>query len=298
MRSLLKGAIPDGGPRFHPTDRRRLPAARLRALREGRPRARVGRDVPLVHRGGRRAGDGAARQGPGQPRGGVRRRVRVAVHACQYQRRRPRQGRNGQIPEWRRPRRTQVIGRQRGGSRFAETNGGAVRPFFRRPRRRGRYDRATTPAAPVTDRHSMRRGVHFPAMRSFLAGSLCLLLGLSSSAWGQIDERKSFVESMGFNRAYRVDAWVPMVVNLTSTVGEPAEYQIQVLQPDIDGDRVIYSRLITLNANMQQKYWVYFRPQPTGLEANSIAELQRILRVRLCTRDGKELAILPLTNLL
>ena len=135
-------------------------------------------------------------------------------------------------------------------------------------------------------------------MRSFLVGSLCLLLGLSSRAWGQIDERKSFVESMGFNRAYRVDAWVPMVVNLTSTVGEPAEYQIQVLQPDIDGDRVIYSRLITLNANMQQKYWVYFRPQPTGLEANSIAELQRILRVRLCTRDGKELAILYLTNLL
>jgi hypothetical protein len=132
-------------------------------------------------------------------------------------------------------------------------------------------------------------------MRSFLAGFVALLLGLSSAAHAQIDERRSFVESMGFNRAYRADAWVPMVVNLSSTSGETAEYQIQVVQPDIDGDRVIYSRLITLNANASgQRYWVYFRPKPGGLDAASVAELQRMLRVRVCTRDGKELAILPL----
>ena len=136
-------------------------------------------------------------------------------------------------------------------------------------------------------------------MRSFLAGFVALLLGWSSAAQAQINERASFVESMGFNRAYRVDAWVPMVVNLSSTSGETAEYQIQVVQPDIDGDRVVYSRLITLNANAAgQRYWVYFRPQPTGLDASSVAELQRILRVRVCTREGKELAILPLTNTL
>lgn len=141
--------------------------------------------------------------------------------------------------------------------------------------------------------------VHFCSMRSYLAGFFCLLLGLCPSALAQIDERGSFVESMGFNRAYRADAWVPMVVNLSSTLGEPAEYQVQVVQPDIDGDRVIYSRLITLNANAKgQRYWVYFRPRPTGLDAASIAELQRILRVRVCTRDGKELMILPLTNTL
>lgn len=136
-------------------------------------------------------------------------------------------------------------------------------------------------------------------MRSFLAGFIGLLLGLSPAASAQIDERKSFVESMGFNRAYRADAWVPMVVNLSSTSGETAEYQVQVVQPDIDGDRVIYTRLITLNANAAgQRYWCYFRPQPTGLDAMTVPELQRILRVRLCTRDGKELAILPLTNTL
>ena len=145
----------------------------------------------------------------------------------------------------------------------------------------------------------MRTDVHFLTMRSYLVGIFCLLLGLCPAALAQIDERKSFVESMGFNRVYRADAWVPMVVNLTSTLGEPAEYQVQVVQPDIDGDRVIYSRLITLNANAAgQRYWVYFRPQPTGLEAATVAELQRVLRVRVCTRDGKELMILPLTNTL
>ena len=56
---------------------------------------------------------------------------------------------------------------------------------------------------------------------------------------------------------------------------------------------------VTLNANASgQRYWVYFRPQPTGLDAATVAELQRMLRVRLCTREGKELAILPLTNTL
>jgi hypothetical protein len=145
----------------------------------------------------------------------------------------------------------------------------------------------------------MRTDVHFSIMRSYLAGILCLLLGLAPAALGQIDERNSFVESMGFSRFYRADAWVPMVVNLSSTLGTPAEYQIQVVQPDIDGDRVIYSRLITLNANAAgQRYWCYFRPQPTGLDAASVAELQHILRVRLCTRDGKELMILPLTSTL
>lgn len=143
----------------------------------------------------------------------------------------------------------------------------------------------------------MASDVPFQPMRSYLAGLLFLLLGLSPVALAQIDTRSSFVESVGINRSYRTDAWVPAVVNLTSTLGEPAEYQIQVVQPDIDGDRVIYTRLITLNANAAgQRYWIYFRPQPTGLDAASPAELQRMLRVRLCTREGKELTILPLPS--
>lgn len=143
----------------------------------------------------------------------------------------------------------------------------------------------------------MASDVPFTLMRSSLAGLFFLILGSSPVALAQIDTRSSFVESVGINRSYRTDAWVPAVVNLTSTLGEPAEYQIQVVQPDIDGDRVVYTRLITLNANAAgQRYWIYFRPQPTGLDAASPSELQRMLRVRLCTRAGKELTILPLPS--
>ena len=120
-------------------------------------------------------------------------------------------------------------------------------------------------------------------MRAFLAGLFfsLLLLGLPPAAWGQIDPRGSQVESIGFNRAYRPDAWVPMVVRLKSTLGEPAEYQIQVVQPDMDGDHVIYSRLVTLNAMQTEKYWVYFRPRPTGLDVTSQQELNKAIRVRV-----------------
>lgn len=136
-------------------------------------------------------------------------------------------------------------------------------------------------------------------MRAFLAGLFfsLLLLGLPPAAWGQIDTRGSAVESIGFQRAYRPDAWVPMVVRLKSTLGDPAEYQIQVVQPDIDGDHVIYSRLVTLNAMQTEKYWVYFRPRATGLDVSSLQDLNRAIRVRVCTRDGKMLAPLPLTDM-
>lgn len=143
----------------------------------------------------------------------------------------------------------------------------------------------------------MPAGVHFPHMRFLSAGLLCLLLGLSSVASGQVDAN-SFVESIGFNRSYRPDGWVPMVVNLKSTLGEPADYRIQVVQPDIDGDKVIYERLVTLNANATEKYWVYFRPQPSGIDAPTVADLQKVLQVRLCGKDGKQLLLLRHTNTL
>lgn len=133
-------------------------------------------------------------------------------------------------------------------------------------------------------------------MRSSRAGLFfLLLLFLSSAAAPAFGQASGFVESIGFERAYRPDAWVPMVVNLKSTLSEPAEYLIQVVQPDMDGDTVLYSRLVTLNANApNDRYWVYFRPMPSGLDGGSPAELQRQLQVRLLTRDGKHLALLPI----
>src|SRR3712207_5683631 len=130
----------------------------------------------------------------------------------------------------------------------------------------------SAPAGPSrTDGQSVRADVHSPPMRSFLAGSFfcLLLLGLPPAVEAQINQQRSFVQSIGFEKSYRPDAWVRMVFNLQSTLGEPAEYQIQVLQTDMDGDHVVYSRQITLNAMQQERYWVYFRPRPSGLDVSS-----------------------------
>src|SRR5215218_4427601 len=147
-----------------------------------------------------------------------------------------------------------------------------------RPRRAHRPRRARG-ARPPCRRHGQpdAPGVHLTAMRSFPAGLFFLLLALSAAApRSTFGQASGFVESMGFDRAYRPDAWVPMVVNLKSTLGEPAEYIIQVVQPDMDGDKVLYSRLVTLNANAaNEKYWVYFRPQPSGLDASTVPDLQK-----------------------
>lgn len=96
-----------------------------------------------------------------------------------------------------------------------------------------------------------------------------------------------------------------MLVNLTSQSSSPQDYQIRVYQEDLDRDRVIYARNITLNAATQEKFWVYFRPQPTngGLPdaklgaKNTSVELEKALAVWLCTPAGDQLLRLPPTGL-
>jgi hypothetical protein len=68
------------------------------------------------------------------------------------------------------------------------------------------------------------------------------------------------------------------VVNLKSSINEGAEYLIQVVQPDMDGDTVLYSRLVTLSPNDQAKYWVYFRPQPSGSTRRTSPSCRRCSR--------------------
>ncbi|MDB5298834.1 MAG: hypothetical protein JWO87_497 [Phycisphaerales bacterium] len=124
-------------------------------------------------------------------------------------------------------------------------------------------------------------------MRSFLAGLLILLLG--SVATAQVT---GFVESVGFENHYRPDCWTPLVVNLTSQVSEPMEYQLQVWQEDLDKDRVLYTKDITLSPKVQEKYQMYFLPRPdheaVGLPSGpgSMAALQKALQVRVCLRPG------------
>ncbi len=142
---------------------------------------------------------------------------------------------------------------------------------------------------------------HFHPMRLILAGLFLLLIPtlVLAQATGE-------VESIGFNGAYRPDCWTPMVVRIKPDTAESANYEIEVWQHDLDGDRPIYTRPIVLNGSAQaseQRFWMYFLPQPIdkGLpdQSNaSLRDLQRSLSVFLCTPAHKQIAQLPLTSTL
>src|SRR4051812_27510368 len=132
-------------------------------------------------------------------------------------------------------------------------------------------------------------------MRAFRAGIILLIALLlpSAAAYGQ--GVTGDVETIGFNSVYRPECWTPLLINLTSTLSEPAEYDIVVEQEDLDSDTVVYKRRITLNAGRQDKFWVYFRPRTTrGSLPSNPRDLQRVLRVSLLTPNGKLVAPLPL----
>ena len=132
---------------------------------------------------------------------------------------------------------------------------------------------------------------------------LIILFGTPGAARGQATGE---VQSIGFNGAFRPDCWVPMVVRLKPDVAEAGNYQIQVFQHDLDGDRAAYVRNITLNGNAtaaEQLFWMYFLPQPTnhGLPdqtSGTLRDLQKELVVFLCDAKGKQLVQLPVTSTL
>jgi hypothetical protein len=137
-------------------------------------------------------------------------------------------------------------------------------------------------------------------MRCALVG--LFLLGIfGSPAFGQ--QATGYVEKIGFGKHFRPYGWTPMMVSLTSQSAEAAEYRIEVRQEDLDRDKVIFTRDITLNARSEttarsEQFWVYFLAQPRGLPEGqaSVADLNNALEVRLCTRDGKPLMKLPIQD--
>ena len=137
-------------------------------------------------------------------------------------------------------------------------------------------------------------------MRFILAGLLLLLVPAISFA-----QPSGEVESIGFNGSYRPNCWTPMVVRLKPDSTDSANYEIEVYQHDLDGDRPIYTRPIVLNGSAQassQRFWMYFLPEPTenGLPDQNLHELQRKLQVFLCKPGNppKPVAQLPLTSTL
>lgn len=137
-------------------------------------------------------------------------------------------------------------------------------------------------------------------MRAFLVGIVLLTLG-GISASPALGQATGYVEKIGFGKAFRPYGWTPVMVRLTSTIGDPAEYQIQVRQEDLDRDRVVFRRDIVLNPGKPESFWVYFLAQPRGLPENSPADLDKVLDVRLCTKSGKPIVKLgiqdPITSL-
>ncbi len=114
------------------------------------------------------------------------------------------------------------------------------------------------------------------------------------------------VESIGFQGHYRPGDWTPMVVRLKATGGESGFHQIQVVQEDLDKDRVVFTRTVSLTGNAEgrpareQRFWMYFISQPTGGglpdPGEGLAALQSRLRVFLADADGKQIAALPITT--
>lgn len=141
-------------------------------------------------------------------------------------------------------------------------------------------------------------------MRFFLAGVLILALPASVLA-----QARGQVLSLGFNNRYRPDCWTPMLVQLTSQSADSEVYQIQIVQPDMDRDRVTYTQTVTLGGNVEgrppttENFWVYFKPKPVdgGLPdatnmGTTLATLNDELKIYLCDKDGKQLSTLPLTS--
>ncbi|CAN5374984.1 hypothetical protein BH09PLA1_BH09PLA1_15290 [soil metagenome] len=135
--------------------------------------------------------------------------------------------------------------------------------------------------------------------------ALLLLFALCSAVLGQASGQ---VESIGFDNRFRGECWTPMLIDLRPETSKSDQYQIQVKQEDLDRDHPIFTRTISLTGNTeggaqrQQKFRMYFKPQPTsdGLpdsrtDPNALKTLQDLLQVSLCSASGKWLAPLPIT---
>jgi hypothetical protein len=140
-------------------------------------------------------------------------------------------------------------------------------------------------------------------MRRAWAGLILLLF--PSAALAQVQGQ---VLTVGFNNHYRPDCWTPMLVQLSSQSEQSTVYQIQVVQDDLDRDRVIFTQDVTLGGTSEGKtattenFWVYFKPKPTdeGLPdatnlSTNLNTLNSELKVFLCDKDGKQLTRLPIT---
>jgi hypothetical protein len=139
----------------------------------------------------------------------------------------------------------------------------------------------------------------------FYGGLLILLIHVTVG----LAQPTGVVESIGFGGHFRPDCWIPMVVRIAPDSSQTATYQIRIEQEDLDRDRVVYTRTITLTGNVEgqplneQRFWMYFIPQPAqgGLpssrhDGTTVRELQNRLKVSLHTDRGRFVAPITISD--
>ncbi|MEM8874834.1 MAG: hypothetical protein AAGD32_11325 [Planctomycetota bacterium] len=123
----------------------------------------------------------------------------------------------------------------------------------------------------------------------------CLLLAVPAFAQQGPAVAVGQIESIGINNFYRPGDWVPMRVRIDSQSLDPGTYTVRIEQRDLDGQKVFWTRAVPITGGGQERFEVYFMPDPLdgGLSSNP-AELRRQLRVTLADDDGREVGLLQL----
>src|SRR5688572_5152273 len=85
------------------------------------------------------------------------------------------------------------------------------------------------------------------SMRRCLAGIFILFIA-PVVAFAQV---RGEVESVGFQNRCRPDCWTPMTVKLIPETGKTDFYQIQVKQEDLDRDRAVFTRTVSVTGNAE-----------------------------------------------
>ena len=130
----------------------------------------------------------------------------------------------------------------------------------------------------------------------FLVSLLCPIVALA--------ETKGEVEAIGFGALYRPNCYVPMLVRVQAD--KSGTYQIRVVQDDLDADQPLFTQTVSLTGSedggpgSEQRFWLYFIPQPTdgGLPdaGDGLRAIQQTLKVFLCDENGRQLVQLPVTS--
>lgn len=94
------------------------------------------------------------------------------------------------------------------------------------------------------------------------------------------------VMRIGFADFYDPSGWIPMKVRIQAPA-QSGSYLLRVHQRDLDGDRVVYERQISLTAEAgPQDFWTYFKREPDGGDFLPSTDL----RVVLADTTGRELS--------